>query len=71
MKEGKVSKNLPNPLTPAIMNRASISEQVSATKKTDSFKSPRFSTYTFCAPIATIRPILMKKPWINAVIIFL
>ena len=44
MKDGKVSKNLPNPFTPAIMRRASISEQVSATAKTDSFRSPRLST---------------------------
>ena len=44
MKEGKVSKNFPKPFTPAIMRRASIREQVSATAKTDSLSSPRLST---------------------------
>ncbi len=42
--DGKVSKNLPKPFTPAIMRMASISEQVSATAKTDSLSSPRLST---------------------------
>jgi len=69
MKDGKVSKNLPNPLTPATISRASIREQVRATVKTDSFKRPRLSTYAFCAPIATINPMLIKNPCIKAVIV--
>jgi len=44
IKDGKVSKNLPKPLTPATISAASISEQVSATAKTDSLRSPRLST---------------------------
>jgi len=42
--DGKVSKNLPRPFTPAIMRRASIREHVSATAKTDSLSSPRLRT---------------------------
>lgn len=44
MKKGNVSKNFPRPLTPATMSKASIKEQVKATTKTDSFKSPRLRT---------------------------
>jgi len=43
MKDGKVSKNLPKPFTPATIRRVSMREQVRATAKTDSFKSPRLS----------------------------
>jgi len=69
IKYGKVSKNLPKPFTPATINKASISEQVRATAKRDSLSRPRLSTYTFCAPMATIRLIEIKKPCIKAVIV--
>lgn len=42
--EGNISKNFPKPLTPTIIKKASINEQVRATAKTDSFKSPRLRT---------------------------
>ncbi len=44
IKDGKVSRNLPKPFTPATIRRASISEQLKATAKTDSLSNPRFST---------------------------
>lgn len=69
-KFGKISINFPNPFTPAMIKEASITAQVSATKRTCSLSIPLFSTYTFWAPIASMSPKLIKKPLIRAVMIY-
>lgn len=44
IKDGNSSRNLPKPFTPTTIKKASSKEQVRATAKTASFRSPRLRT---------------------------
>jgi hypothetical protein len=59
---GAAVASAPNPIIPAVINKASMTLQVNATQNTWARRNPWRNTNAFCAPIARIKDKLMAKP---------